>query len=114
MNKHSPSTATTHRSRAGAHGGARSHGAAAHPRTFPVIAMDLDTEQAADPPFAEGAYDAIGPDLRHRMISEAAYRRYVARGYEDGYDVDDWLMAEADVDHLLLKGAEPSAGGAAD
>ena len=59
---------------------------------------DDDVEQ----PFAEGAHDAIDPDLRHRMISEAAYHHYVQRGYEDGYDLDDWLQAEAEIDHLLL------------
>ena len=35
------------------------------------------------------------------MISEAAYRRFAERGYEDGYDQDDWLQAEEDVDHFL-------------
>jgi hypothetical protein len=50
-------------------------------------------------PFVEGV-DAIDPELRHRMISETAYRRYVERGYTDGDDVDDWLQAEAEVDEL--------------
>ncbi|HSC98259.1 MAG TPA: DUF2934 domain-containing protein [Casimicrobiaceae bacterium] len=36
------------------------------------------------------------------MISETAYHRYAARGFSDGYDVDDWVQAEAEVDHLLL------------
>ena len=35
------------------------------------------------------------------MVSEAAYRMYEARGYSDGNDVEDWLVAEAEVDHLL-------------
>lgn len=30
------------------------------------------------------------PDL----IAQAAYRRYEARGREDGHDVEDWLAAE--------------------
>jgi len=33
------------------------------------------------PAFEEGVRDAIGADLRHRMISEAAYYRYAERGY---------------------------------
>ena len=41
-------------------------------------------------PFEEGAHDALDPDLRHRLISEAAYYLYVERGYADGYDLDDW------------------------
>jgi hypothetical protein len=43
------------------------------------------------------------------MISEIAYHRYTDRGYADGYDVDDWLQAEAEVDHLLLN--PPLQGG---
>jgi Protein of unknown function (DUF2934) len=38
---------------------------------------------------------------RDRMISEAAYERYMQRGYCDGYDVDDWLAAEAEVDEWI-------------
>jgi len=107
MTKHLPHTATTR----GAHGAARTapsaHAEAAHPRSIPVIAREVDAEQARDQPFAEGAYDAIDPDLRHRMISEAAYRRYAERGYDDGYDRDDWLQAEADVDRLLVDQGMP-------
>src|SRR2546425_11778496 len=43
----------------------------------------------------------IDPDLRHRMISETAYQFYAQRGYVDGYELDDWLKAEAEVDRLL-------------
>jgi hypothetical protein len=71
--------------------------------------VETDIEAAPDQPFEEGARDAIGPDLRHRMISEAAYYRYAERGYADGYDIDDWTAAEAEIDHLLLN-PEPEAG----
>ena len=35
---------------------------------------------------------------RHQMISEAAY--YVAehRGFEPGHEVEDWLLAESQID----------------
>ena len=59
-------------------------------------------EDMADTPFEEGAQDKLDPDLRHRMISEAAYHLYAERGYADGYDLDDWLQAEAAVDHVSL------------
>jgi Protein of unknown function (DUF2934) len=36
------------------------------------------------------------------MISEAAYVPYARHGHVDGFDVDDRLTAEAEVDHLLL------------
>ena len=51
--------------------------------------------------FVDRGQDTIGLDLRHRLIGEAAYRLYAERGYVDGYDLDDWLQAEAAVDHLM-------------
>jgi len=59
-------------------------------------------ERTPDMPFEEGVHDILDADMRHRLISEAAYYLYAQRGYEDGYDVDDWLQAEAQVDHVLL------------
>ncbi len=78
-----------------------------HPHSVANIVEEVAEE--ADQPFAEGAQDSIDPDLRHRMISEAAYHRYAERGYEDGYDLDDWLQAEAEVDHVVL-GRQAGAG----
>jgi hypothetical protein len=74
-----------------------------HPRSVPIIESESDIAQELEQLFGEGAHDAIDPDLRHRMISEAAYHLYVERGYAEGYEVDDWLQAEATVDHLLLE-----------
>ena len=70
-----------------------------HPHTVSILETQ---DEALDQPFVEGAQDAVDPDLRHRMISEAAYHRHVERGYSDGYELDDWLQAETDVDHVLL------------
>lgn len=39
---------------------------------------------------------AISPETRQHMIGEAAYYRYVHRGFAPGHDIDDWLEAEAD------------------
>ena len=80
-----------------------------HPRSVPVPEVEADIDSAPDQPFEEGSRDAIGADLRHRMVSEAAYYRYAERGYCDGYEVDDWLAAEAEIDHLLLN-PEPEGG----
>lgn len=82
---------------------------AARPRSVPVPEVETEFDATPDQPFEEGARDALGSDLRHRMISEAAYYRYAERGYADGYDVDDWTAAEAEIDHLLLN-PEPDAG----
>ena len=84
------------------------HATPDHPRSVPIPAAEPDDERVPDHLFAEGVGDVIDPDLRHRMISEAAYMLYARRGYEEGYDVDDWLQAEDDVDHLLTS-APPGA-----
>ncbi|HXX84023.1 MAG TPA: DUF2934 domain-containing protein [Casimicrobiaceae bacterium] len=73
-----------------------------HPRSVPIIEPESESEELPDQPFAEGGQDSLDADLRHRMISEAAFHRYAERGYADGYDMDDWLQAEAEVDHLLV------------
>jgi Protein of unknown function (DUF2934) len=80
----------------------RRHSRSKHPQSVSVLARDNEGGSMPDQPFAEGTQDSIDPDLRHRMISEAAYQRYVQRGYADGNDLDDWLQAEADVEHVLL------------
>ena len=73
-----------------------------HPRSVPTLVPEGDADQVPDQPFVEGVRDELDPALRYRMISERAYHRYIDRGYADGGDVDDWLQAEADVDHMLL------------
>jgi hypothetical protein len=78
----------------------------------PIEEPEYEIGDDPDQPFAEGAQDEIDADLRHRLISEAAYGLHEARGYAEGYDLDDWLQAEAAVDHLLLnrKGGAGTAG----
>ncbi len=39
---------------------------------------------------------ALSPEAREHMIGEAAYYRYVRRGFEPGHELEDWLAAEAD------------------
>ena len=77
----------------------------AHPHTVANLAAEADLDRMPDQPFAEGVEDGLDADLRQRMISERAYRLYCERGGSEGYDLDDWLQAEAEVDHLLLNPA---------
>lgn len=65
-----------------------------------------------DQPFAEGAADVLGPDLRHRLISEAAFHHLAERGFEDGSEVEDWSQSEDEVDHTLIRQStdEPGPG----
>jgi hypothetical protein len=69
--------------------------------------------ETLDTPFERGIHDAIDPDLRHRMISEAAYYHFQQRGYAEGSELDDWLQAEAEIDHLIANRAPVSGSSAA-
>lgn len=46
---------------------------------------------------------SISPEARRHMIGEAAYYRYVHRGFAPGHDVEDWLAAEADFERMAVK-----------
>ena len=37
------------------------------------------------------------------MIREAAYSRYMDRGYEHGHDLEDWLEAEAEINAVMTE-----------
>ncbi len=41
---------------------------------------------------------------RQQMIADAAYYRAQARGFGPGYELEDWLQAEADIDCTLEGG----------
>lgn len=81
-----------------------------HPRSVPILAEEGPETGTPEQPFQEGARDIVDPDLRHRMISEVAFSLYAGRGFADGYDVDDWLAAEQQVDHLLVRRPVPARG----
>ena len=50
---------------------------------------------------------SISPEARQQMIDEAAYYRYVQRGFAPGHDLDDWLAAEADFEEASPKRRPP-------
>jgi len=52
---------------------------------------------------------AVSDELRRAMISEAAYLRAELRGFASGYELEDWLLAEREIDALLFAhhGAAP-------
>jgi Protein of unknown function (DUF2934) len=49
----------------------------------------------------ESFYDTYSPDIGVRefqeMVAINAYYRAEKRGFEDGYELDDWLEAEREV-----------------
>lgn len=45
----------------------------------------------------------VGPEKRAALIAEAAYFRAEKRGFAPGFEQEDWLAAESEVDARLLK-----------
>jgi hypothetical protein len=66
----------------------------------PEVKVRTKTKPAE--PADESPSNAIDPELRHRLISEAAHALYAERGYVDGFHFEDWLTAETEVDKALL------------
>ena len=50
----------------------------------------------------------IDAERRRAMIAEAAYLRAEKRDFAPGFEVEDWLSAESEVDTLLTLGVAPS------
>jgi len=74
----------------------------AEPHELPITVMQSTIEDASEPvPPVVVTLDDVKRDLRHRMISEAAYRIYAQRGYVDGFELADWCQAEAEIDRVL-------------
>jgi hypothetical protein len=82
------------------------------PRTPPTLTPETSDEKRtarkrapkADAPATaqpQVAAVEISADARRAMIAEAAYLRAEARGFAPGYELDDWIAAESEVDSLL-------------
>jgi Protein of unknown function (DUF2934) len=59
------------------------------------------TSDGADTPKAVFVGEQIVFKDRDSRIAEAAYRRAQDRGFTPGYELDDWLAAEKEIDALL-------------
>lgn len=44
---------------------------------------------------------SVTPEQRYRMVAEAAYHHAERRGFVGGDPLNDWLLAEKEVDKLL-------------
>ena len=51
----------------------------------------------------------IDPEHRRALIAQAAYFRAEKRSFAPGFEVEDWLSAESEVDTLLTLGV-PKTG----
>lgn len=59
-------------------------------------------------PVAAEAPNFVDPQQRAALIARAAYFRAMSRGFAPGYELADWLAAEAEVDAELLRGTAGS------
>jgi len=47
-------------------------------------------------------------DQRQAMIAEAAYYLALQRKFEPGHEVEDWLLAESQIDRVVTPGSPPA------
>jgi hypothetical protein len=70
--------------------------------TFHADRMEMDRSSR---PFTPGIHDPASSGMRGPLASEArnaliqrrAYELYIKRGKQPGYEMEDWLQAEAQV-----------------
>jgi hypothetical protein len=48
---------------------------------------------------------SVLPEDLEEQIQRRAYELYLARGREDGHDLEDWLRAEAEITNKATKAA---------
>jgi hypothetical protein len=56
---------------------------------------------------AEVTAPIVDPEYRRALIAEEAYLRAERRHFASGYEVEDWLNAESDIDTRLTLGLVP-------
>jgi hypothetical protein len=67
----------------------------APPRPAAAIVSAVADAMPGDPVLA------VGAEARSQMIAEAAYYLAESRGFAPGYELEDWLAAETEIDRAL-------------
>lgn len=62
--------------------------------------------KTAPPRASEVVAAVIDPERRRALIAEAAFIRAERRNFVPGFEVEDWLAAESEVDTMLLTASE--------
>ena len=63
-----------------------------------VRELDIEESERREAPPADDLLPvALSSDEIHKLVAEAAYYRAEQRGFAQGYEVDDWLAAEAQI-----------------
>jgi hypothetical protein len=76
-------------------------GAAPAPDAAAPPAAKPRTRKPRAKPSAARSGDNGNHQDRHALIAHAAYLRSLGRGFQPGFELEDWLAAEAEVDHRL-------------
>ena len=90
--------------------GSEANGAPIHSRANVLAGEYLPSTLAGQPNLNSSQPDGEQDISRRRMIEEAAYYRAERRGFEPGYELEDWLAAESELTQHSL---ERSRGGTA-
>ena len=70
--------------------------------TPPAHALDRNTVRAIE----EAIDTGCGLNLQRRMIAEAAYYLAERRGFQPGHELEDWLVAECEIQRLWMRARE--------
>jgi hypothetical protein len=82
-------------------GGARSENGANSPPEAGAVPPAAKT-RARKPKATASAARPRHPEDRHATIARAAYFRSQSRGFQPGFELEDWLAAEAEIDRRLI------------
>lgn len=75
---------------------------ASRPIASQSVVNEIDTVLSEDSlPTGSQPSNEVDEELRNRVIAEKAYYLAEARGFAGGCDLEDWLVAEAEVNQLL-------------
>ena len=67
--------------------------------------------EASVTPSAVAPSESIEPEQRLAMICDAAYFLSERRGFGPGHELDDWLVAEGEIDRLLTASVPANRSG---
>jgi hypothetical protein len=76
---------------------------AAKKKTAAAAAPSKTRKKAPTAAKAAKPRHGIPPEERQRLIAQAAYIKAEQRGFSGGSPEQDWLLAEAEIDAMLMK-----------
>lgn len=78
-----------------------------HQSTVTSKKIDAKPHKISKKALAQSGKGMGNGEDRYQMISDAAYYRALGRGFDGGDPVEDWLMAEAEIESMPHNREEP-------